>query len=799
MLMAGATANASGYSITNSARFVSGNSAYLTRTPAGSGSRTTWTYSAWVKRATLGTNQCIIEAGASWAGSYFLLRFTTGDQLELDDNAGTVARITTQVFRDVGAWYHIVIKWDTTNSAVTLYVNGIAITAFGTNTGPSASYAGFMNTAVVTSTRNPAGTQYPDMYMANVYFIDGQALTASSFGQTNTSDVWVPKAYSGTYGTNGFLMEFKNSAALGTDTSGNANTFTSSGLTATDQFGDTPTTNYATLNPTQETWTGAVTLTKGNLSVAGAAAAVWNNITATISVKSGKWFWATKPATSGQAQADPFIVNQISRAARPAYPNIDANGWKGSFDDANTLVAQTNGGSTSHTLSPAYAAGDLLLVAFDADNLKVWFGRFDASTLITEWADGSTGWTGNPAAGTNASYTVTGTEFFFGVSTYTGRSGDVDFGQGYLTTGVTIPTGFKALNSSNLPAPAIKDGSAHFQTALHTGTGSALTINQSGNSTFTSDFVWTKGRSGATDHILSNVISGTGKYLKSNATTAETTDAQALTAFGAGSISYGTLAAANTNAATYVDWMWKGGGAGVSNTSGSITSTVSVNTTAGFSVVAFTKGSGDETVGHGLGLVPSLIITKSRTNGINSWATWHSSACVTVKDMMRLQSTGALYTDAANLWGSAVPTSTVFGVSTAAFTGDMVAYCFAPIAGFSAFGSYTGNGSADGPFIYTGFKPAWVMWKNASAAATSWLIKDTSRDTYNVMTTRLFAENANADDVNTSNDLIDYVSNGFKIRSISGAQTNGSGNTIIYAAFASNPFGGSGAAPATAR
>jgi hypothetical protein len=188
-----------------------------------------------------------------------------------------------------------------------------------------------------------------------------------------------------------------------------------------------------------------------------------------------------------------------------------------------------------------------------------------------------------------------------------------------------------------------------------------------------------------------------------------------------------------------------------------------------------------------------------KPNAVTEWPVYHGSLVNTeyvVLNTTAAKATGATY------WNSTSPTSTVFSLGSSTNTNNssgMVALVLAPIAGFSQFGSYTGNGAADGPFIYTGFKPSWVMWKNASAAATDWVIKDTSRDTYNVMTTRLFADLSSADDVNAANDLMDYVSNGFKIRSAGGSQTNGSGNTIVYAAFASNPFGGSGASPATAR
>ena len=794
MLMAGATANASGYSITNSARFVSGNSPGLNRAWA-NGSRTTATLSVWFKPSKLDatTRELLtMGAGSGVSNDYILFEHVgTSNLFQIYYYSSGVVwqKSFTQVLRDPAAWYHLVVTFDTTNGTagdrVIPYLNGSRVTAFGTSTNPTASANQPFNVSGGSCYigKEPAAAGYWDGYVSQVCWIDGQALTASSFGQTNTSGVWVPKAYTGTYGTNGFLMEFKNSAALGTDTSGKGNTFTSSGLTSADCVTDTPTLNYCTFNPLiKNNTTGSIVLTysNGNLRAVGSAA-------------NGTLFlFGTMPFSSGKHRMEATITNLVEAVACGIVPVSKVNTNPAADHLANGIVqyfaytldgkVYNNNLNVKTNTASSLVDGELIAVEADITNGQLeWFHK-DSGVWVSR-----------------GTYTFTPSgDYVFGIQ-INDNGCDVSANFGQQGFDGTPTSGFGALNSSNLPAPAIKDGSAHFQTALHTGTGSAITINQSGNSTFTSDFVWTKGRSGATDHILSNVISGTGKYLVSDTTADEVTNAQALTAFGAGSISYGTMAAVNTNAATYVDWMWKGGGAGVSNTSGSITSTVSANTTAGFSVVTYTGTGANATVGHGLGVAPSMIIVKPKGSVVDNWGVYHASLGNTSR--LLLNTTAAVATNA-TYWNSTSPTSSVFSLGTSGLGNAVDSYLalvFAPIAGFSAFGSYTGNASADGPFIYTGFKPAWVMWKNASAAATSWLIKDTSRDTYNVMTTRLFAENPNADDVNTSNDLIDYVSNGFKVRSASGAQTNGSGNTIIYAAFASNPFGGSGAAPATAR
>jgi len=240
----------------------------------------------------------------------------------------------------------------------------------------------------------------------------------------------------------------------------------------------------------------------------------------------------------------------------------------------------------------------------------------------------------------------------------------------------------------------------------------------------------------------------------------------------------------NLSGYTYVAWQWKANGAGVTNTAGSITSTVSANTTSGFSVVTYTGTGSTATVGHGLGVAPSMLIVKRR-NSTGDWGVYHAS----------LSANGAVFlnlTDAYSTpgpWNNTAPTSSQFTIATGSFLntngGTYVAYCFAPIAGYSAVGSYTGNGSADGPFIYTGFRPRYILIKNSSAVE-DWYISDTSRDPYNQSNTALFADLSNAEAVNSARG-IDFLSNGFKLRGISSAN-NASGNTYIYAAFAENPF-----------
>jgi hypothetical protein len=327
--------------------------------------------------------------------------------------------------------------------------------------------------------------------------------------------------------------------------------------------------------------------------------------------------------------------------------------------------------------------------------------------------------------------------------------------------------------------PVIDRGDDYFQAGLYTGNGSTQTIT---GLRFQPDFVWIKGRSGATDHALYDAVRGVQNQLESNTTTAETAEATGLTAFTSDGFTVGSLAQVNTNAATYVYWAWKANGAGVSNTDGTITSTVSVSTTSGFSIVTWVATNAAATIGHGLGVAPSMIIVKDRSNVVN-WTVYH--ALLGNTGGLVLNGTNAFSTNI-NWWNNTSPTSSVFSVGAFSnyLTGNHVAYCFAPVAGYSAFGSYTGNGSADGPFVFTGFRPAFVMYKRTDTTG-DWAILDTSRDPYNVEQTRLFANLSNADTGGVTS--LDGLSNGFKMRDSAGS-ANASGATYIYMAFSEVAF-----------
>jgi len=333
---------------------------------------------------------------------------------------------------------------------------------------------------------------------------------------------------------------------------------------------------------------------------------------------------------------------------------------------------------------------------------------------------------------------------------------------------------------------AVPDGRVAMAATTYTGNGSSNTISNAINAVgMQPDLLWTKSRSAAYYHYLQDSVRGVNKALYSNDTLAEGVITGTTTTLNTTGFAFnGTESGLNANAATFVAWQWKAGGTAVSNTAGTITSSVSANTTAGFSVVTWTStgASSLATMGHGLGVAPSLIITKNRT-AVSNWITYHASlgadAYVFLNATNASTSFSPYWSTSATTWGQRQ--------SAIASLGDScVAYCWAPVAGYSAFGSYTGNGSADGPFIYTGFRPRWVMIKNSSAAGFDWLVYDSSISAYNTTGTNLRPNTSGVEGTQTAN-LLDFVSNGIKIRGDSTGSIN-TAATYIYAAFAENPL-----------
>ena len=778
----------SGYNLTRSLRFRSSASATLSRTFGTPTNNKIWTQSLWVKRGSLAATRQTLLASTP-GGVYWILEFDASNRLNIyDSNASSPFILTTtQVFVDPSAWYHIVVAEDTTQATASnrtkVYVNGSQITSFSQTNYAAQNSNPWWNAATYSqsiASALPGGGLYFDGYIAELNFIDGQALTPSSFGSYNSvSGVWQPAPYTGTYGTNGFYLPFTDNSALttssnvglGKDFSGNGNYWTTNNISITagvtyDSMTDVPTltsataANFAVLNPLNAETGMTGTLAGGNLNLSGSGGK-----RSTIAARSGKWYWEF---VSNSGAASNFPISGIYVAGLGTYyPGYDGNSF-GYFQGGGIYY----NGSTSLTVS-SYTDGDIIGFAWDADTGKVYVSKNNT------WQN-----SGNPAAGTGQVATIsTGVDRVVGAYLSSG-SCSINFGQRPFT--YTAPSGFVALNTYNLPTSTIVKGNTVMDATLYTGTGASLSVTNTAS--FKPDLVWVKGRSGATDHAWYDSVRGTTKQIESNNTDAETTEATGLTAFGSAGFTVGALAQMNTSAATYVGWQWQAGqGTTSSNTNGTITSTVSVNASAGFSVVTYTGTGANATVGHGLGVAPNLVIVKQRSAAGENWQIY-SSALADATYRIRLNTTDGQDVQT-TMWNSTAPTSSVFSIGTASgvntSAATYVAYCWSQISGFSSIGRYTGNGSADGPFVYTGFRPKFVLIKRIDSAGNNWRIWDTARATYNAGLLALFPNVSDAEDSVT--DTYDLVSNGFKLRT-SGTGLNASGGTYIYMCFAENPL-----------
>jgi len=335
----------------------------------------------------------------------------------------------------------------------------------------------------------------------------------------------------------------------------------------------------------------------------------------------------------------------------------------------------------------------------------------------------------------------------------------------------------------------------YFNTKLYTGTGAENAISSVG---FQPDLTWIKRRE-VNSHRLFDAVRGATKFIESDSTAAEVTDAQELKSFDSDGFTLGTATKVNASAGTYASWNWRASNTtAVSNTDGDITSTVSASTTSGFSIVKYTGTGANATVGHGLGVAPKIVLVKD----LSASASWRMYTEMTGnQSQLALDQTSAADSGNTTMWNSTSPTNTTFSIGTHpnvnTSSNNYIAYCFSPVRGFSSMGSYIGNGSADGSFIYTnGMKPSWLMIKRTDLA-DSWFMYDNKRSSFNVVDDYLIANGSGAE-VSTSAVNLDFLSNGFKIRNTDGGHNN-SGGTYIYIAFAESPIVSSNGVPATAR
>ena len=785
-ILMGAAGQGGGYTIDRSVRLRSSASAYFSRTPASAGNRKTWTWSGWVKLGNFGSDFNLISARTGITAPFGLLRIhsaTNGYKLNYlarNSSNSTIANVSTNaLFRDPSAWYHVVVALDTTQATdadrLKIYVNGV-IQSVTTDTAVSLNSEGGINGVYEHNiAKQAASAIYGDGYLTEVNVIDGQALDPTSFGEFNEdTGVWQPVKYTGTYGTNGFYLNFSDNTTtttLGEDGSGNGNDWTANNISLTsgatyDSMTDTPTPyadggNYAVLNPIDSSSLSGMTISAANLTYTTSSANA--KAAASIVPSSGKWYCELTVST---ASAISFGVSTLPLPVGSTLGFYTGSiGW---YQGLGNVIQRDN-----TTLFSGFTLnnGDVLALAVDVDNKTVAFYK---NGVIQH----------TPST---ISYTYTADVAIVVGTGLAGAGGSINFGQRPFA--YTPPSGFKSLNTFNLPDSDIVNGREYFNTVTYTGNGGTQSITGVG---FQPDLVWGKLRSTSSYHRLQDVVRGADNTLATNATDAEVAG-NGLVSFDADGFTMDS--GTNINQAyPYVAWNWKANGAGVSNTDGSITSTVSANPTSGFSIVTYTgnevKGA---TVGHGLGVAPAMIISKGRSLGGYDWPVYHKSL---TSGYSIILNTTAAQQNTYPYFNSATPSSTTFalpGNSDAnRFTQNKngetyVAYCFAEVPGFSKFGAYTGNGSSDGPFVFTGFRPAFVMVK-ASSRTGRWIIMDTERDPHNVSYRVLSPSNSNAEDASTSYWLADFLSNGVKLRYGADTEFNQSAQTYIYMAFAENPF-----------
>ncbi len=719
------------------------------------------TVEMWVYPNTLVSNDVLYDSRQSTGGT------GTGFSIVVN-SSGVVQTYTALGYRciststlSVGKWSHIAVV--RSSGTDTLFIDGIAQAGTSTLGGNYTDQKCRIGSDV-------NGAEAWGGYIADFRLYKGAAKYTSNFSPVRSS-------------VNSFNLLFADNSSntastLGKDTSGLSNNWTPNNLSVTagagnDSLVDSPTNygtdtgvggevrgNYCTLNPLEQKGT---TLTNGNLNVSGATGGD-DFAYGTIGTSTGKWYFeATLSSFTNLTLIGIDTGNKIQLGGGPG--DVDVIVW---LNDGRKLV---NGTYTA--TGQTYTTNDVVGVSYDFTNNQVIF--YKNGTLVLTISTTLTGKTYKPI------FWVYGTPAAF----------VANFGQRAFA--YTAPSGFKALNTANLPAPLVTKSSTVFDVITYTGTGSSLTL-PNGSSTptsiaFTPDFVWLKGRSGATDHALYDAVRGVQKDLVSNSTSAETTETTGLTAFGTNTLTVGSLAKLNTSSATYVAWAWNAGGSTVTNTQGSITSQVRANATAGFSVCSWTAASsGNFTWGHGLGVEPYMVIVKTRASAGYNWRVYHKSIITTVFENIDLNSTAAKFTSGTNMWGAALPTSTVVGSTannTVGASDASIAYCFAPVVGYSSFGSYVGNGSSDGVFVFCGFRPKWVLFK-CSSTTSAWNLTDTTRQTYNVQQTWLQPNTSDAEYTGGSSEM-DILSNGFKLRN-SNSPFNTSSATYIYAAFAEAPI-----------
>jgi len=677
-----------------------------------------------------------------------------------------------------------------------LYVNGSQITSFSTNTNSLTSNQDLpvnVSTATIGVGANANGTAELDGYLADVNYIDGTALTPSSFGETK-SGVWIPKDTSGlTFGTNGFRLEFKqtgtgtaSSSTIGADTSGNDSHYTSTNLGAFDVMPDSPTNNFAVLNPLVGRGIGGyVDPRHGNLEVDttdGGRGTTFSTLAMSPGTDEKYYAEYRYRADNGHMRVGVIAVSDVGNYLETS--TFDDGTVSSSYISVLGMIL-VNGSAVYENVT--YTVGDVIGIALDLENGSIEY--FKNGTSIH--SESNSIFSSNSflfAAGDSSNskdirYSANfGQDSTFANDETAATNADTN-GIGAFHT--AVPSGFKALCTANLPEPPISPlnddlPEDYFEANLWTGNGSSQSIS---SYEFAPDWVWIKERNSTSSHYLVDTVRGANLFLQSNSSVADTSNTVNVTSFDSNGFSLGDGGTTNQNNNTFVGWAWLAGGSASSNEDGNLASSVSANQKAGFSIVSYTGTGSATTIGHGLSSAPEFMLVKNRDDASKNWVV---QVTALGNNYLELNKTNDSFSSSI-YFNNTAPTSSVFSVGTVGSTNasgdDFIAYCLHSVEGYSKMGAYTGNGNTEGQYIYTGFRPAYVLIKQSSANGNNWSVHDNKRDVDNVVNTRLLASTTGAETTFTT---LDFLSNGFKLRT-TGTAYNGNGSTYIYMAFAEMP------------
>jgi hypothetical protein len=787
--------------------WLDGSADYLSLAFGAGGDQKEFTLSAWVQRNSIGSSGSVLGCGTGGRQTY--MRFNSTDTFEFTDQDASVnlKYITNALYRDVG-WYHILASIKTSESGasdrVKLYINGEEVTSFSTETDPSLNLD--LNWGIDGDT-HAVGAGYAGGisgplkgYIAQVAYMNGKSIqggdyTVSSFLDTFTfgtnGSQFVPKkdsaiaALASTASGTSFCLDFADSSALGNDISDEENDFTANSMAAANQSTNTPSKMYPIISYIDHSDDTLPTLSSGNLTSAGPGATrACMRVNLGIPT-TGKWYWeanwdSVASARVGFAESSSFLDNACGTTALS---------W--GMQNDGKVVNNNSEGSALFT----WATNDRIAMAYNADTSKFWFGRIASGADTVTWAS-----SGDPAADSNETVASVPSKITPALDTNTGTV-SLKFPSSSWNL-ASVPSGFGEITSADFTAPDYQ-GIDYFNAVKYAGNGTAIGSGGKANTGtgFQPDFVWIKNRDQSDSHALYDAVRGTTKQIESDNITAETTESEGLTAFGSDGFTTGNLDQVNTSSENFIAWQWLGANGTSTNEVGTLTSTVSVADADHFSVVSYTGSGANTTVGHGLGAAPEMVIIRELPGG-DDWNVYHADAASSPGGgSLRLDSTVAFVADA-TLYNSTVPSSTVISLGTSAETNQsstaMIAYCFRSVDGVCKLGDYTGTGNANGPFIYTGFKPRFIIWKNVDAAK-DWGIIDTATQPYNpgTLSSVLFANLNNADGDGTQGASgtaynIDILAEGWKIR-VGDSGPNGSGNSFIYLAMAD--IGGGGTLP----